>query len=425
MQQANAIGTYGGDATSISSAAGPLHPAAFTLLLAALSMLGQFAIATYLPAFADMARSLGASAAQMQQTITAYMLPFGLMVLWHGAVSDAVGRRRMVLVGLALFSAGSLLCATAHDLNMLYAGRVIQGCSAGIGVIVGRAMVRDVFHGAAAQRQMALVAMVFSLAPVIAPVCGGWLLYHAGWRSIFVFLSALTALMMLAAWRWLPETLPADKRHSLHPLALARAYAAVFALPRFVYLALANAAVNMAIYVYIFAAPEFVTKHLGLNAQSFAWLFGPIVCGLLVGSLLGHRAAVQREGTPASPWRTIANGHIVMLAANVLNLAVSWLQLPGIPWSLLALLIFAAGLMLTQPGLQLLALDCVPARRGLASSCYVAAQQFGNAVSAAVLIPPLMGSTLGLAAGMAALQLFGAAMLALAHRSPQTRAESS
>jgi DHA1 family bicyclomycin/chloramphenicol resistance-like MFS transporter len=415
VQQAT-IGPYGGDATVSSSAAGQLHPAAFTVLVAGLSMLGQFAIATYLPAFADMARSLGASAAQMQQSITAYMLPFGLMVLWHGAISDAVGRRRMVLVGLALFSAGSLLCAMAHDLNMLYAGRVIQGCSAGIGVIVGRAMVRDVFQGAAAQRQMALVAMVFSLAPAIAPVCGGWLLYWAGWRSIFVFLSALTALMMLAAWRWLPETLPADKRHSLHPLALARAYAGVFALPKFVYLALANAAVNMAIYVYIFAAPEFVTRHLGLNAQSFAWLFVPIVCGLLIGSLLGHRAAGAM-----SPWRTIAIGHIVMLAANVLNLAASWLNLPGIPWSLLALLIFAAGLMLTQPGLQLLALDCVPARRGLASSCYVAAQQFGNAVSAAVLIPHLLGSTLGLAAGMAALHLFGAVMLALAHRLRQER----
>ena len=411
VQQADPAGTYDGDATSRSSVAGQLHPAAFTVLVAGLSMLGQFAIATYLPAFADMARSLGASAAQIQQSITAYMLPFGLMVLWHGAISDAVGRRRMILVGLALFSAGSLLCATARELNVLYAGRVIQGCSAGIGVIVGRAMVRDCFQGAAAQRQMALVAMVFSLSPAIAPVCGGWLLYWAGWRSIFVFLSALTALMMLAAWRWLPETLPADKRHSLRPVALARAYAEVFALPKFVCLALANAGVNMAIYVYIFAAPEFVTRHLGLNAQSFAWLFGPIVAGLLVGSFLAHRAAGAM-----SPWRSVAFGHIVMFAANLLNVAISWLHGPGIPWSLLALPIFSVGLMLTQPGLQLLALDCVPARRGLASSCYVAAQQFGNAISAAVLIPPLMSSTLGLAAGMAGLQLFGAAMLLLAHR---------
>jgi DHA1 family bicyclomycin/chloramphenicol resistance-like MFS transporter len=105
-----------------------------------------------------------------------------------------------------------------------------------------------------------------------------------------------------------------------------------------------------------------------------------------------------------------------MLAANVINVAIAWLHAPGIPWSLLALPIFSMGMMLTQPGLQLLALDCVPSRRGLASSCYVATQQFGNAVSAALLIPPLMTSTLGLAMGMASLQIFGAAMLLLAHR---------
>ena len=127
-----------------STGAPQVHPLTFTLLVAGLSMLGQFAIATYLPAFADMARSLRASDVQIQQTITAYMLPFGLMILWHGALSDALGRRRMILVGLALFSSGSLLCAAAQDLQMLYGGRIIQGCSAGIGVIVGRAMVQTV-----------------------------------------------------------------------------------------------------------------------------------------------------------------------------------------------------------------------------------------------------------------------------------------
>jgi DHA1 family bicyclomycin/chloramphenicol resistance-like MFS transporter len=403
----------GGAGRIAASAEAPasVHPLVFTLLVAGLSMLGQFAIATYLPAFADMARSLQATDAQIQQTITAYMLPFGLMVLWHGAISDAIGRRRMILAGLALFGSGSALCAVAHDLQMLLAGRIIQGFSAGIGVTVGRAMVRDCFDGAAAQRQMALVGMVFALAPAIAPVCGGWLLYWTGWRSIFVFLAALSALMLFVAWRWLPETLPPEQRHSLHPVALLQGYAEVFAIPKFVCVALANAGMNMAIYVYVFSAPVFVTQHLGLGAQSFAWLFVPIVAGMLVGSVLSHQLA-----DAMSAWRSAAIGYSVMLAANVINVGLAWLHEPGIPWSLLALPIFAVGLMLAQPGVQLLALDCVPARRGMASSCFVATQQIGNALSAALLIPSLMGSTRGLAGGMAALQAFAAVMLLLAHR---------
>ena len=154
-----------------------------------------------------------------------------------------------------------------------------------------------------------------------------------------------------------------------------------------------------------------MTQHLGLGAQSFAWLFMPIVGGMLIGSLLSHRLAGA-----AGPWRSAAIGYGVMLAANSINVALAWWHAPGIPWSLLALPVYAMGLMLAQPGVQLLALDCAPTLRGTASSCFVATQQMGNALSAALLIPSLMGSTLSLAAGMASLQVFAALMLLLAYR---------
>ena len=374
-------------------------------------MLGQFAIATYLPAFAIMSDALHATNAQVQQSLTAYLLPFALMLPWHGAISDAVGRRRMILFGCALFTVGSLVCAGATGIGTLHAGRALQGVSAGIGVIVGRAMVRDVFDGMQAQQVMALVAMIFALAPALAPVCGGWLLLWTGWRSIFVFLALVSAVLLIACWQWVPETLPPARRHPLHPVLLARGYGSMLTHWRFIALTLANAGVNLGIYLYVFAAPTFVTQHLGLGAQSFGWLFIPIVAGILLGSLVSHRIAGK-----ISPERSVLLGHAVMLLAGILNIAITTMHAPAMPWALMALPVFAAGMTITQPSLQLLALDCFPERRGLASSGYVTGQQFGNFLMAALLVPLLLDSTVKMALCMAGLQLLGLTMFVAAQR---------
>jgi DHA1 family bicyclomycin/chloramphenicol resistance-like MFS transporter len=196
----------------------------FAILLAALSAIGPFSIDTYLPAFPAMAQSLGASDVEIQQTLTAYMIPFAFMMLWHGALSDALGRRRIILVGLALFCASSLVCAFATSVHMLWLGRALQGMCAGIGMVVGRAMVRDVLDGAAAQKLMAHIAILFAIAPAIAPIVGGGILAWFNWHGIFMFLVLFSGLMLLACWLWLPETLAPEKRQSLHPVHLARAY---------------------------------------------------------------------------------------------------------------------------------------------------------------------------------------------------------
>ncbi|SDS10094.1 MFS transporter, DHA1 family, bicyclomycin/chloramphenicol resistance protein [Pseudomonas oryzae] len=373
-------------------------PSLFVLLVASLAALGQFAIATYLPAFDAIGADLAASPAQVQQSLTAYLLPFAMAIPWHGAISDAVGRRGFILGGLLLFCAGSLLCALAPSIDWLFAGRVLQGLSAGVGIVVGRAMLRDRFDGVLAQKQLAMVAILFSLAPALAPLCGGWLLPLVGWRGIFIFLCLISALLWLGCWRHLDETLAAGRRQSLQPLALLRGFNELLRSGRYLLVCLANAGVNAAIYLYVLSAPTFVTRHLGLGPQSFAWLFLPIVAGLLLGSFAAHRMAGRLP-----PARGVLIGYAVMLAAVLLNIgAALWLPV-GVPWSLLALPPFAIGLMLTQPGLQLLALDRFPERRGLASSGYVTLQQAGNALSAALLVPLLLGSTLSLALGMAAL----------------------
>jgi MFS transporter, DHA1 family, multidrug resistance protein len=388
-----------------------IHIPTIVVLVAGLSMLGQFAIATYLPAFSVMGLDLHASPAQIQQSLSAYLLPFALMVPWHGAISDATGRRRLIIAGNALFTVGSLMCAAAPNISLLYAGRALQGMSAGAGVIIGRAMVRDVFDGTDAQKIMALVAMIFALAPAIAPVCGGWLLLWTGWRGIFLFLAFLSASLVVISWFLVPETLPPSRRHSLLPASLARAYVTLFAKPRFVALALANAAVNLGIYLYVLAAPTFVVKHLGLSGQSFGYLFIPIVVGLIAGAAVAHRTA--GNGRPA---RNVLVGHLVMILAGVINISVNAMHASPMPWALVALPIFSLGMMMTQPFLQVLALDCFPERRGLASSCYITVQQFGNFLSSVLLVPMLLGSTLYMAIGMAVLQCFGLLMFCVARR---------
>ena len=155
-----------------------INSSALAIMLAALSMLGPFSIDTYLPAFPNIQASLGATALEVQQTLTAYMFSFAVMILWHGALSDAFGRRNIILIALAVFAVATLACAAVHSIEYLWAFRMLQGISAGAGVVIGRAIIRDLYAGSAAERLLSLVTMIFSIAPAIAPILGGWIVKH-------------------------------------------------------------------------------------------------------------------------------------------------------------------------------------------------------------------------------------------------------
>lgn len=386
-------------------------PRRLVLLLAALSATGPFAIDTYLPAFPAMAADLGATDVQVQQTLPAYLFPFAFMMLWHGALSDALGRRRVILAGLALFAAASVVCAMATSIEMLLLGRALQGVVAGIGMVVGRAIVRDLLEGPEAQRLMATIAILFGIAPAIAPIIGGWILHFFAWQGIFVFLAGFAAVIFLACLAWLPETLPPAQRQSLHPADLWHAYVGVFTHHRFRRLALANAFNFIAVFLYVLSAPVFLIRHLGLSAQSFAVMFVPVVAGMMVGSAISGRLAGH-----LSPQRTITRGYVVMAVAALANLLLNATLPPGLPWSLLPLPLYTLGMAMAMPSLQLLAIDLFPERRGLASSCLGVIQTGINALGAAILVPILWDAPLHMAAGMAALLALGALAFRLSLR---------
>lgn len=365
-------------------------------MLAMLSAIGPFAIDAYLPAFPHIAAALGATRLEVQQTLTIYMAALALMVLWHGALADRFGRRRVLLVLTAVFAAASLICALAPSIEWLWVGRALQGVSGGAGVVVGRAVVRDVHEGPQAQRLMSRVMLIFALAPALAPMVGAGLLALAGWRSIFIFLAAFGAFLSWMVWRFLPETLDVEARQPLHPLNLLRGYGSVFSNPAFMLLAVAIALNFNGFFVYVLSAPVFIIEHLGLGSDGFIWLFGPAVTGMMLGSVLSERVAGRW-----SQVRTVATGFALMFLALGLNLAVSGLLPAGVPQSVLPIGLFACGMSIAMPAMSLLALELFPTRRGMASSCQSFLQIGLNAVTAGLTAPLLWGSPLSLAGGMA------------------------
>ena len=255
----------------------PLSRGALAMMLAGLSMLGPLSIDTYLPAFGAIQGSLQASPLEVQQSLTFYMLAFAGMVLWHGAISDTFGRRNVILVSLLMFSIGSLGCASAHTVHYLWFFRIMQGVSAGAGVVISRAIIRDLYSDAAAARLLSLVTMIFSIAPAVAPILGGWIVIWFDWRSIFLFLAFYTLVLLAFCYWRLPETLPLEKRQPFNPRFLASSYGQILRSPLF-HIKAGIVALNFAgLFLFITAAPEMLPKQLGLGPSQFGWLFIPCV----------------------------------------------------------------------------------------------------------------------------------------------------
>ncbi len=373
-------------------------------MLAGLATLGPFSIDTYMPSFPAMGRALNASPVEIQQTLSAYLLPFACMMLFHGALTDSFGRRPVILVGLTVFLAASIGCAFAQSLPQLLAFRALQGMSAGTGMVAGRAMIRDIYHGHHAQRVMSMVTMIFGLAPAVAPVIGGWLEVWMGWRSIFVFLTLFAALLWLGCYLRLAESLPLEKRQAFNVRNLLFNYAKLFGSVRFGLLSSAIALNFAGFFLYIASAPAVIYELLKLNENQFAWLFVPAISGVIFGAYLSGRLAGK-----LSPWRTVRYGYSVMFAAATFNVVYNVFFAPALPWTVLPVMFYTIGMSLAMPSITLLLLDLFPANRGLAASLQGAQQSFFTGLASGLMSPWLSSSALALAAGMAALLASGCA----------------
>jgi len=377
---------------------------ALAVLLAALGMIGPFSIDTYLPAFSGIASALGATPVQMQQTLSSYLLGFALMNLFHGALSDSFGRRPVVLWGMAAFTLASVGCALSTSIGQLVFWRTVQGMSAGAGIVVSRAIIRDMFAPSEAQRVMSQVTIFFGVAPAIAPMIGGFLFVHFDWHMIFWFLVLIGAALFVANWRLLPETLHAQARQPFHVGPLMREYGRLLTSRRFMLLALASGIPFNGMFLYVLAAPVFVGEHLGLAPTQFFWFFCFSIGGIMGGAWLSGRLAGK-----VRPRQQIRYGFIIMGVMSIINVTLNLLLPPSPFWALPVISAFAFGWALMVPVVTLLVLDEVPERRGLASSLQACIGSAANGVVAGVVAPLVMHSTLALALASTGLMCIGLA----------------
>ena len=365
---------------------------ALAVLLAVLGMLGPFSIDTYIPAFSGIAKSIGASPVEMQQTLSAYLFGFAFMNLFHGALSDSFGRRPVVLSGIAVFTLASLGCALSQTIGQLVLFRALQGMAAGAGIVVSRAVIRDMFPPAEAQRVMSQVTIYFGIAPAIAPIIGGFLFVHLGWHSIFWFLVAVGVLLFASNWRLLPETLHVNDRQPFHPAHLLRGYWSLCSDPRFLLLALASGVPFNGMFLYVLSAPAFLGEHLALPPTQFFWFFILTIGGIMLGAWHSGRKAGKVQ-----PKRQIRDGFFIMLLTSIVNVAANLVFAPHVGWALWPLGVFAYGWALMVPVVTLLVLDLHPERRGMASSLQAVIGAVSNGVVAGAVAPLVMHSTVLLA----------------------------
>ncbi len=384
---------------------------ALAVLLALLGMLGPFSIDTYIPAFTGIARSLGATPVEMQQTLSAYLFGFAFMNLFHGALSDSFGRRPVVLWGIAVFTIASAGCALSQSIGQLVFFRALQGLSTGAGIVVSRAVIRDVFPPAQAQKVMSQVTIYFGVAPAIAPIVGGWLFVHLDWHAIFWFLTAVGVLLWVCNYKLLPETLQPHLRQSLHVPHLMRGYRLLIADPRFLLLALASGVPFNGMFLYVLSAPEFLGTLLGLTPTQFFWFFLLTIAGIMGGAWLSGRLAGR-----IAPKRQIRHGFLIMTVVAVVNLGANLLWPAHAAWAMLPIGIFAFGWALMVPVVTLLVLDLHPERRGMASSLQAFVGSAANGIVAGVVAPVVMHSTVLLAAASLAMMGIGLVAWVYLHR---------
>jgi DHA1 family bicyclomycin/chloramphenicol resistance-like MFS transporter len=349
------------------------------LIVGALSALAPMSIDFYLPALPHLTADLGADTSTGQLTLTACLLGIAISQVVAGSLSDTLGRRRLVLVGLAAYCGISLLCALAPSIWVLLVLRFAQGCACGVGWVLSRAVVRDVWSGDSAARIFSVLVLISGVAPVLAPAVGGQVLLLTSWRGIFVTLAVLGfAILAVAALR-LPETLPEHLRHEPGLATKLRVFGELLRDRRFVPFAVSGGLSFAAMFAYISGSPFVLENIYGISPQLYGVVFGINSAGIVATSQLSRKlidrlgsGALLRIGTT-----TMAIGGTGLLATVLLGLGLAPL--------LIFLLATIASVGLIQPNATALAMAHQGHAAGSASALF-GLGQFGVGAAAAPLV---------------------------------------
>ena len=379
------------------------HTFAMTALLAALTGLGPLTVDMYLASLPDIGRTLAAPVAQVQLTISVYLIGFALGQMFYGPLSDRHGRRPVILAALVIYSVASLACAVAPSIELLIAARFWQAVGGAGAVVLARAVVRDLYEGARVGRELSLMASIMALAPIAAPLFGGVLQTAFGWRSNFVLLLIFGLAATTTVWLLFPETLRQRAPEPVSLLSALRAYRSFLRSGSFVaHLGIATCAF-LGLFAWISTAAFILQDIYGLTALAFGITVAFGAAGYMVGTTIAARVVI-RWGID----RTIGAGCAGMAAGGVsmaLLLALG-LDLPAT--LVLTMALYLAGMGMALPQAHAGALLPFPERAGAASSLVGLVQQ-----TSAAAIGALLGHLLGNTAWPLALSLAIVGCLAL------------
>ena len=342
-------------------------------LLAQISF-GLLAMTLCLPSMQEWGTIFGTDQAHVQLTFSGYVIAYGLLQLVYGPLSDQHGRKAMLITGLAIAGGASVMAMLAHDITTLTLARVLQGAGSAASMVVGRSMVQDLFEGPARTRVMAYIGMSLGLCPPLASVIGGHIHVRLGWQANFAVLTALAALLLLAAWRGLPDHRPAEAAHNNHGLrAMLQAYARLVHETRFVLYVTILAATTAAFYVFLGGAP-IVLGSYGIGPDGIGWFIMAVPLSYIVGNFLTARI-IHRAGER----RMMRWGQVFTLSGITLMLA---LGLAGIRSPLavaLPLLLTGLGHGLLNPPALAGTVGVIPALAGSAAAVAGLMQQLTGA----------------------------------------------
>jgi MFS transporter, DHA1 family, multidrug resistance protein len=358
-----------------------LRPGTFglTLLLAMLTALGPLSMDMYLPSLPDISHVLAAPAARTQLTISSYLIGFAVGQVAYGPLSDRYGRRPVLLAAITLYLTSTLACTAAQSVDVLIAARLLQGVGGSGAIVLARAIVRDLYSGVQAARELSLMGSISAFAPIVAPMIGGVLQAAFGWRSSFVCMSVGAIVVMLVAVRLLPETLRPRPGGPTSLFAMVRGYGAVVRHRGFlIYLGILTIS-YAGLFAWVSGASVVLQSVYGLSATAFGFTFALGALGYMAGATIATRLVV-RLGLD----RTIGAGVIVLAAGGLALAAVVAAGIPGI-WLVAAMALYLAGLGLAMPQAMAGALTPFPDRAGTAASLMGLVQQTVAAIVAAVI----------------------------------------
>ncbi|WP_231681723.1 multidrug effflux MFS transporter [Exiguobacterium acetylicum] len=300
------------------------------LILGSLAALGPLSIDMYLPAFPDMSRSFDASASLIQLSLTACMLGMALGQLIVGPLSDVRGRKRPLMFALLAYLLASLACAMAPTIEVLIALRFIQGAAGASGIVISRAIVRDLFDGPELTRFFAALSLVNGTAPILAPVIGGQLLRFGDWHFVFYLLAILSTMMLLAVALRLPETLPLDRRVEGNLTTTLKTFGRLLTDRVFIGYAFAQAFVMGAMFAYISGSPFVLQNIYGASPQQFSFLFGLNGIGIILAAQIAGRLAgrVDSERLMRSSLTIVASASILLFLALTLTDQLIFVMIP-------------------------------------------------------------------------------------------------